>query len=137
MLHEVYIKRVRFSIRETVVSVHVRTTCTRSLEEMEAEVLDNLIESEESVSRETMLSIVYIAGYIELHSENRADDTMFYYQKYSDYFDALDRGSLKKPSDSVVQWTVYCYIFFTQMMDRSRDVCGTLKFASFSNLNLK
>ena len=55
--------------------------------------MDNLIELEESIPRETMLSLVYIAGYIEKLNKESSMDTMFYYEKYGDYFNALERKS--------------------------------------------
>ena len=42
-----------------------------------------------------MLSLIYISGDKELDEED--DDT-----KYSDYFDALNRGNLKIPQDNIV-----------------------------------
>ena len=113
---------------------HACSICSRPLDEMEAEIMDHLAELEDNIPTETMLSIVYIAGYVEKYGKTNeeADDTMFYYQKYSSYFDALDRGGLHKPSDSVVRWSIFCYIFFVQLMDRSIDVCGKFLIQQFS-----
>ena len=112
---------------------HSCSTCNRELDEMEAELLDHLVELEESVPREVMLSLVYIAGYVE-HRGTREYDTMFYYNKYSDYFDALDRGNLEKPTDSIVQWTVFCYIFVSQTIERERDMCGKFLADQFASI---
>ena len=116
---------------------HSCATCDRSLDELEAETMDNLIELEESIPRETMLSLVYIAGYIEKLNKESSMDTMFYYEKYGDYFNALDRGNLTKPTDSIVQWTVFCFIFFAQMMDRSSKVCGKFLSVQFAAIATK
>ena len=105
---------------------HSCDVCNRELNEKESEIMDNLDKLEESVPRETMLSLIYIAGYIERNNEHEDDDTKIYYQKYPDYFDAINRGSLKVPRDSIVQWLVFSYVFFTQLMDRPCEIC--LKF---------
>ena len=84
---------------------HSCEICTRKLNEKESEIMDNLMELENSIPRETMLSLVYMAGYIERNNEegDDEDDTTFYYQKYPEYFDALNRGELKVPTDQIVQ----------------------------------
>ena len=47
--------------------------------------MDNLVELEESIPRETMLSLIYLAGYVERNSDNEdIDDTKDYYQRYPD-----------------------------------------------------
>ena len=103
---------------------------------MEAEVMDNLIELEKSIPRETMLSIVYISGYIERYSDSEEDDTMLYYDKFSEYFAALDRGGLRKPTDSVVQWTTFCFIFFTHAIENSKvTLCGKFLAEQFSEIS--
>ena len=51
-----------------------------------------------------MLSLVYITGYAERYKEDdeeTEDDTLIYYQKYSEYFDALDWGSNLTDSTTV------------------------------------
>ena len=116
---------------------HSCATCDRSLDELEAETMDNLIELEDSIPRETMLSLVYIAGYIEKLNKVRSMDTMFYYEKYCDYFTALDRGNLTKPTDSIVQWTVFCFIFVAQIIDHSSQVCGKFLTDQFAAISTK
>ena len=107
------------------------------MDEKEADVLAHVIELEESVPRETMLSIVYIAGYIDRFRESEADDTMSYYKKYPDYIAALDRGNLRKPTDNVVQWTVYCFIIFSQNMERSCEICRNFLVRIFTLIATK
>ena len=115
---------------------HSCETCRRKLDEMEAEVMDNLIELEKSIPRETMLSIVYISGYIERYSDSEEDDTMLYYNKFSEYFDALDRGGLRKPTDSAVQWTIFCFIFFTHAIENSKvALCGKFLAEQFAEIS--
>ena len=121
------------------VAGHACETCSRDLDDLEAQIIDNLIELEASIQRETMLSLVYIAGYIEKigDTDTNGDDTYFYYEKYSEYFDALDRGNLTKPRDAVVQWTVFCLIFFVQLIDRSSKVCGKFLAMQFGTIASK
>ena len=121
------------------VAGHKCDVCSRDLDEMEAQVIDNLIELEASIQRETMLSLVYIAGYIEKLGDADIDeeDTCFYYEKYSKYFDALDRGNLTKPRDTVVQWTVFCFIFFAQVIDNCPKVCGKFLAVQFRAIAAK
>ena len=92
------------------------------------------MELENSIPRETMLSLVYMAGYIERNNEegDDEDDTTFYYQKYPEYFDALNRGELKVPTDQIVQWAVFCYVFFTQLLARPCDICLNFLIKQFS-----
>ena len=79
--------------------------------------MDNLVELEESIPRETMLSLICIAGYMERNKDDEEmEDTTDYYQRYPEYFDALNRGSLKIPKDHCAQWVAFSYIFFTQLV---------------------
>ena len=75
------------------------------LEEGEREILDHLVELENKIQDETMFSIIYI--YCWLYSTKNGyegnDDTFFYYKKFGDYFNNLNRGGLVRPNDCVVQ----------------------------------
>ena len=65
-----------------------------------------------------MLSLIYIAGYIQKKGgEVKENDSFFYHQNFEKYFDALNRGSLTLPQDSLVQWCTLCVIFFLQVLD--------------------
>ena len=59
---------------------------------------------EGSVPRETMLCLIYIAGFIKRNNdqEEEYDGTKLYYEKFPDYFDALNNGNLKVPRDNIV-----------------------------------
>ena len=108
---------------------HSCQACNRQFNENEAEVIDNLIVLEDTMSRENMLSLVYIAGYVERYHEDdeeTEDDTFIYYQKYSEYFDALNRGELTYPTDTTVQWTIFCFIFFASSIESTvnSNLCG-------------
>ena len=114
---------------------HSCEACTRQLNENEAEVIDNLIALEDTMSRENLLSLVYIAGYVQRYvdddvddvdDEETEDDTYIYYHRYSEYFDALDRGELTYPTDTTVQWTIFCFIFFASSIESTvnSNLCG-------------
>ena len=112
---------------------HSCDVCERPLNERETEIMDNLVELEESIPRETMLSLIYIAGYIERNKDDEEmEDTTDYYQRYPEYFDALNRGSLKIPKDHCAQWVAFSYIFFTQLVDRPSEVCLSFLVKQFS-----
>ena len=59
---------------------HVCEMCKRALNEQECEILDNLSDLEGSVPKETLYSIVYIAGYV-IKGSSSIDDTLSYYEK--------------------------------------------------------
>ena len=61
--------------------------------------------------------LVYIAGYVtwkdpEFDEVSLLGQTTFYFEKYGEYTDSLDRGGLNIPSDSVCQWVTFCFILF-------------------------
>ena len=90
--------------------------CERDLEEGEREIVDNLVELENKIQDETMFSIIYIAGYIQRNNGYEGnDDTFFNYKKFGDYFNNLNRGGLVRPNDCVVQWALFCFLFFNQV----------------------
>ena len=75
-----------------------------------------------------MLSINHIADIVERKSKGEESDTKEYFKRYSDYFDALNRGQLCEPGDNVTQWTIFCFILFTQL---SEDLCRTFVVNQF------
>ena len=65
-----------------------------------------------------MLSLIYIAGYIQKKGgEVKENDSFYYHQNFGKYFDALNKGSLTLPQDSLVHWCTFCVIFFLQVLD--------------------
>lgn len=98
---------------------HACSDCDFTLEsdERACETVDSLEELETSVPAETVAVLVYIAGYVtrkdpEADEETLLEQTSFYYDRFGQYTDALDRGGLKVPSDSACQWTIFCFIVF-------------------------
>ena len=57
-----------------------------------------------------MFSIISIVGFIQQKNGCEGnDDTFFYYKKFADYFNNLNRGGLVRPNDCVVQWELFCF----------------------------
>ena len=98
---------------------HACDDCSFRLEsdQKACEVVDNLEMLESSVPTQTKAVLVYIAGYVtrkdlELGEEALLEQTNWYYQKYDQYTDSLDRGGMKVPSDRACQWTIFCFLVF-------------------------
>ena len=101
--------------------------CGYLMDEKASEVFDNLEKLEDTISKATKMSLVHIAGYVTrkdpaLDEEQLLNETTFYYQKYGDFTDSLDRGGLNVPTDSTCQWAFFCYVMFNQVKD---TVCRT------------
>ena len=63
-------------------------------------------------------SLIYIAGYVQKKGGVvKENDLLFHYHKFGKYVDALNRGSLSLPQDYLVQWCIFCVIFFPQVLD--------------------
>ena len=104
---------------------HECVLCSYKLSEEASEVFDNLESLEVSLPEQTKKALVYIAGYITRKDEEKPEDellnqTEYYFEKYGDYTQMIDRGGLKTPSDSSCQWTFFCVILFHTVKD---NVC--------------
>ena len=76
-------------------------------------VFDNLPQLEESIPDDAKSSLVYIAGYVVRKRQSTdLEDTSLYYQQYGAYTEALNRGGLTIPMDSVCQCVFFCYVMF-------------------------
>ena len=96
---------------------HMCPQCSYTLDEEGSEMFDNLVELETSLTIETKMALVYIAGYVTSKDKNLSETDMmevttFYYKKYGSYTDELDRGQLNIPTDCACQWTFLSYIIF-------------------------
>ena len=96
---------------------HKCIQCEFTLDEEGSEVFDNLIELEKSLTLDTKMALLYIAGYVtrkdtEVSESGMLDVTTFYSQKYGSYTNELDRGQLNIPDDCASQWTFFSYIVF-------------------------
>ena len=90
-------------------------SCPYKLEEDAVELFDNLEKLENYVV------LVHIAGYVTRKDPVLQDEllhtTTFYHQRFGGYVDELDRGQLNIPSDSAVQWSIFCLIMFEAVKD--------------------
>ena len=99
--------------------------CSYTLDEEGTEVFDHLIQLEYSLTIETKMAIVYIAGYVTRKDKDFSEtDTMevptFYYKKHGSYTDELDRGQLNISIDCTCQGTFLSYIIFYSI---KKNVC--------------
>ena len=104
---------------------HMCPQYSNTLDEEGSEVFDNIVELESSLTIETKMALVYIAGYVtrkdkELSEIDMMEVTTFYYKKYGSYTDELDRGQLNIPTDCACQWTFFSYIIFYTI---KKNVC--------------
>ena len=72
-----------------------------------------------SVLVDSMMGLVYTAGYIVGKDENGndADDSHFYYNKYGSFTDNLNRGSVRLSGDAVCHWVINGYIMFNEVVN--------------------
>ena len=106
------------------------------LDESMCEIMDCLPEMQPSVSLDSKMGLVYIAGYIVGKDENGddADDSHFYYDKYGSFTDNLNRGGLHLSGDTVCQWVVYGYIMFNEVVNHCVEFSPTFLICMTSNL---
>ena len=107
--------------------------CNRQLTEAECEIFDTLCDFEEKLPKETKYSLVYIAGYVQKKNGYEHDDTEFYYEQFDAYLNVLDRGGLCVPKDTIVQWSIFSYIFFVH----ASDTCRTFLMKQLSLISVK
>jgi len=101
--------------------------CGFFLDESSAEVFDNLPTLEKSITVQSKMSLVYIAGYVSRNDdlpneEELLTKTMFYFEKFGQYLKSVDRGGLKIPFDNTVQWVLFSFVLFISIKDK---VCRT------------
>ena len=95
-------------------------------------ILDNLPELESSLSVDTIMALVYIAGYVVRNDDDAVDDTHFYFEKYGSFTNEMNRGGLTIPGDSACQLVIYSYVMFHQVVDYSSRtyLCNVLMVVS-------
>ena len=72
----------------TVLVMNKCELCKRLLTDEECEIFDNPEALEESVGRDVVAAILYIAGYLQKQAgEIRDNDTIYYYNKFGKYLD--------------------------------------------------
>ena len=104
-----------------VSSNHACQYCNRQLSYSEQEVFTNLLQLESNLDASTLMSLVYIAGYICRGTEI-IDDTYIYYAKYGEFTNDLSRGGLKIPPDYICQWVILCFCLFINL-ERQIPIC--------------
>ena len=93
--------------------------CDHESKEDECEIVDKFIDLEKRLSKETISSLVYIVWYVQKDT-SEIEDATCWYLNYGDFIDIRNRVGLIIPSDSCVQWIIFCYVLFTQLTD---DLC--------------
>ena len=108
------------------------------MNDKECEVFDNLHALEVSVKEETLLSLIYVAGYVQKKDGVvKENDSLFHYHKFGKHVDALNRGSLPLPQVYLVQGCIFCVIFFLQALDAGcRKYFVDRFFLNFSKVRL-
>lgn len=98
-------------------SHHACELCEKNLTQSEVQLLDDLPDEIESVSRDEKSSIYYIAGFIAgKHQEFCA--TAEVNTEYKEFVDTLNRGGLHYPSISLFKLLLLAYVFFTKTPER-------------------
>ena len=115
---------------------HSCKNCNRKPSDQECEILDNLAALEKSINTATLNALVYVAGYIQFQAGSLNEcSTKFYADKYGLYMNNINRGGLIIPEDMIVQWIIYCYIFFVNI--HNIDMCRNFLISCFEMISEK
>ena len=97
---------------------HFCEKCSFTLSERMCDILDCLPEMQASISADSMMALVYIAGFLISKDKEEANggDSYFYYEKYGGFTADLNRGGLHIPGDFVCQWVIYGYVMFHEVV---------------------
>ena len=104
---------------------HECSKCGYLMDAKASEIFDELEKLEETISKDTKISLCHIAGYVTRYDDEMSEEeslgvTTFYFQKYGSFTRSLDRGGLKVPTDSACQWTFFSYLMFNTVKE---NVC--------------
>ena len=125
-----------------MVSGHCCNKCSRVLNDEECSIFSDLSDPEnvatiekEQLDTDCIQKLVYIAGYLckNYIMEENDESTFDYYLKYGDYLDEINRGGLKKPDDTMVQFVILSYFLFLNV-DKT-EICRTSLSGYFMNLS--
>ena len=101
---------------------HTCSKCGYMLDELACQTVDHLPDLENWYPKEIKMSLFYIAGYITrkdcLTEEEIFNDIAFYYHEYGSFLKEIDRGDLKVPLDTTVQWVFFCFIMFNAVKSK-------------------
>lgn len=125
-------------VEDLLSSGHQCPDCDYILSDESAEIFDTLELLETSVTIETKIALVYIAGYVtrkdgDMSEEELFDTTTFYFDKFGDFTDKIDRGGLRIPTDLAVQWSIFCFIIFQSIKE---SVCRNSLSGIFADISI-
>ena len=89
--------------------------CGFLLNESICEIIKNLPDLQKSLTKTVLMSLIYIAGYVEKKDDNC--DSYVYATEYGNYLHELSREELNVPGDTIDQFAIYGYIFFYQVSE--------------------
>ncbi|XP_065660880.1 uncharacterized protein LOC136084588 [Hydra vulgaris] len=114
-------------------SGHSCERCGFYLNEEKCLIFDNLPELENILSINVKITLIYIAGFV-VRNDKDSDDSYFYYEKFRDLTEEINRGGLTIPGDLVCQWVIYCYIMFREVADNTciSSLCNLMMLVSES-----
>ena len=121
---------------------HCCEKCCFVLNEKMCVIMDCLPDMQASISKDSMMGLVYIAGYVTAKDKSDCDieDSHFYYDKYGSFTEYLNRGGLHVPGDSICQWVIYSYVMFHEVANHCcrKSLCKVLQTISdLHKLNIK
>ena len=94
-------------------NIHMCDDCNYEMNAAEYDLFDGLPSLENSVCKETMMTVIHIAGYIVRNNNtNSQQDTYHYFKKYGEYTETRNWGGLSTPGDNVCQWTTFGFTLF-------------------------
>ena len=111
-------------------SGHYWDKCSFKLTEQMCDIMDFLPEMQSSISEDSMMGLIYIAGFLISKDKEQIneDDSHFYYEKYGSFTADFNRVSLHIPGDSVCQWVIYNYVMFHEIAHHCcrKSLCNVL-----------
>jgi len=119
---------LQFNDRNDLTEIDSKHICEKCTFSPTDELLENLSQItligdiENLLSTDSIMALVYIAGYVIRHDDLSSDESFLFYERYGDYMKQLNRGGLTIPGDCVCQWVMMSYILFQKISD---SVCRT------------
>ena len=111
-------------------SGHYCDKCSFKLTKQMRDIMDFLPEMQSSISKDSMMGLVYIAGFLIAKDKEQIneDDSHFYYEKYGSFTVDLNCGSLHISGDSVCKWVIYSYVMFHEIAHHCcrKSLCNVL-----------
>ena len=114
---------LKFNDREDLsefASVHECSKCSFVPSEDFWKILENIDCIEDILTKDSVMGLIYVAGYVTRKHCSAEEDSTFYFEKYGDFLRSINNGGLKVPGDMFCQWTIQSYIVFQK---HANDVC--------------